>query len=160
MKNNQESELYQRLMLLVDKYGNRKVSRFATIIGVPSNTFGSYLSKEGQKKIKYSLLLRILEKFPEINEEWLLLGKGPMLKNENTVKEESEPYQASQTEITSELSSEFLAQAHLVEVVTKKLKEANAPDEVIQQAILAIVAPDVKCKKTEDKKIEQNKNCA
>ncbi len=152
-------ELYQRIEVIIKHFGLSN-SEFAKKVGIKPSTFNGYLNNVGQKKIRVSQLNQILKAFPKIRKEWLFFGEGPMLKNENAVKEESEPYQASQTEMTSELSSEFLAQAHLVEVVTKKLKEANAPDEVIQQAILAIVAPDVKCKKTEDKKIGQNENCA
>ncbi len=51
-------------------------TRFAEIIGVQRSSISHILS--GRNKPSFDVIQRMLEKFPKINPDWLLLGKGDM----------------------------------------------------------------------------------
>jgi|GEM_PF-3078770 len=74
-----------RLQYLVNTYGNKKVANLASVLGVPPNTLGNYVS--GERSPKHEFLLLILEKFPEISIKWLVLGKGDPKDSDTNVRE-------------------------------------------------------------------------
>jgi len=51
-------------------------TRFAEIIGVQKSSISHILS--GRNKPSFDFIEKILQKFPEINPEWLITGKGGM----------------------------------------------------------------------------------
>ncbi len=53
-------------------------ARFAEIIGVQPSSISHLLS--GRNKPGFDFIQKILTSFPMLNAEWLILGKGPMLK--------------------------------------------------------------------------------
>jgi DNA-binding XRE family transcriptional regulator len=55
-------------------------STFADFIGINRATMSQTLVRNQQASIK--VVLQILDKYPQINPEWLLLGKEPMYKGE------------------------------------------------------------------------------
>lgn len=65
-------------------------SKFADILGIQRSGISHILS--GRNKPSYDFIERMLLKFPNINAEWLILGKGKPYKNapsEENPKEES-----------------------------------------------------------------------
>ena len=56
-------------------------ARFAGIIGVQPSSISHILS--GRNKPGFDFIQKILTKYPSLNAEWLILGKGNMFKNEN-----------------------------------------------------------------------------
>ena len=56
-------------------------ARFAGIIGVQPSSISHILS--GRNKPGFDFIEKILTKYPSLNAEWLILGKGNMLKSEN-----------------------------------------------------------------------------
>ncbi len=56
-------------------------ARFAGIIGVQPSSISHILS--GRNKPGFDFIQKILTKYPSLNAEWLILGKGNMLKSEN-----------------------------------------------------------------------------
>lgn len=57
--------------------GNQlSATRFADIIGVQKSSISHILS--GRNKPSFDFIEKILLKFPDINPEWLILGKGNM----------------------------------------------------------------------------------
>jgi len=57
--------------------GNQlSATRFADIIGVQKSSISHILS--GRNKPSFDFIEKILLKFPDINPEWLILGKGSM----------------------------------------------------------------------------------
>lgn len=74
-----DKDIYARLKRLIAHYTSDNVTRFAAAIGQKPNTFLDYLKPDGQHKIKISMIYDILEKFPEVNPKWLLLGEGDMV---------------------------------------------------------------------------------
>nr|WP_287412792.1 hypothetical protein [Pseudodesulfovibrio sp.] len=49
-------------------------------------TFHCYRSKKDQDRIRFSLILRILKEFPEVNRNWLLFGEGEMFDQRELAK--------------------------------------------------------------------------
>ena len=66
-------------ILEIIKYYNLSSSQFANEIGIQRSAISHILS--GRNKPSLDLILKILNKFPEINTDWLILGNGEMIKN-------------------------------------------------------------------------------
>ncbi len=81
-----------RILLLIDHY-KLSSAQFAESIGVQRSSISHILS--GRNNPSYDFLIKTLEYFSEISAEWLLLGKGPMLKalTYQTKEEKSNPNQ-------------------------------------------------------------------
>ncbi len=56
-------------------------ARFADIIGVQPSSISHILS--GRNKPGFDFIQKILTSYPSLNAEWLIMGKGNMLKSEN-----------------------------------------------------------------------------
>ena len=63
-------------------YYNLTSSAFADKIGVQRSGISHILS--GRNKPSYDFLVSLLDKFPEINANWLLMGEGDMLETNDT----------------------------------------------------------------------------
>lgn len=76
------TNFFERIMRIADYKGYKNPNDFAKNgLGWASPEKINRL-KDGVKMPSVEILLEISNKFDEINSEWLLLGKGPMLKNE------------------------------------------------------------------------------
>lgn len=64
-----------RLQKLLSKEGVAP-TRFAEIIGVQRSSISHILS--GRNKPSFDMIQSILDKYPKVNPDWLLLGKGDM----------------------------------------------------------------------------------
>jgi transcriptional regulator with XRE-family HTH domain len=56
---------------------NITATRFADEIGVQRSSISHILS--GRNKPSYDFILRVIEKYPAVNTQWLLTGKGDMI---------------------------------------------------------------------------------
>lgn len=70
-------EMKDRIRMLLDA---EKINsaKFAEIIGVQRSSISHILT--GRNNPSFDIIQRIAEKFPKINLEWLITGKGNMLK--------------------------------------------------------------------------------
>lgn len=68
--------MLDRILKLIHKKG-LTASKFAEEIGVQRSSISHILS--GRNKPSLDLVLKILEKYPTINTDWLLTGKGEMV---------------------------------------------------------------------------------
>ena len=59
-------------------------SKFAEAIGVQRSNISHILS--GRNKPSLELINKILDRYPEVNTDWLLLGKGPLFTREEDPK--------------------------------------------------------------------------
>lgn len=80
-------ELSLRIMELVADSGLTK-AEFALKTGVTQSVM-SHISS-GRNKPGTELLITVLEKFPQVNAEWLMLGKGEKLKGSVAVDTKNE----------------------------------------------------------------------
>lgn len=73
-----ESAILQRVKQICFEKFNSNTSAFAKEIGIQQVTFNNYMS--GKRKLSLEAVEVILYTFSEISAEWLLRGKGEMLK--------------------------------------------------------------------------------
>lgn len=60
------------------KYYNLTIAAFEREIGASNNSIGSALKRRAY--IKDKTIIRILNRFPEVSTDWLVLGKGTLTK--------------------------------------------------------------------------------
>lgn len=72
----------ERILKIYKDKGFRKYSEFAEITGLNHQTVSNYL--KGKQKPDVEKLSIIQQSFDDINAEWLLTGKGDMLKLDNS----------------------------------------------------------------------------
>lgn len=70
-----------RLLKLITGMG-LTAARFADEIGVQRSGISHILS--GRNQPSYDFLLKILARYPEISTDWLILGKGEMIRSRET----------------------------------------------------------------------------
>ncbi len=88
-------------------------ARFAEIIGVQPSGISHILS--GRNKPGFDFIQKILTSYPSLNAEWLIMGKGSMLKSENLQGDlfSGEYYRTeSQSEKDKEISGNQLEGKH------------------------------------------------
>lgn len=64
-----------RIKVILNEYG-LSASKFADMIGVQASGISHIIS--GRNKPGYDFIIKVMENFPEIDPDWLLLGKGEM----------------------------------------------------------------------------------
>lgn len=74
-----------RIQKILDEE-NISASKFADVLGVQRSSISHILS--GRNKPSLDFVQRILQKFPEINSDWLLFGKGDIYRKQNDTPEE------------------------------------------------------------------------
>ncbi len=82
-------EKLRRLM----KHEGINSTRLAEMLGIQASGISHIMS--GRNNPSYDFLLKLLQRFPQINPDWLLLDKGPMyrdeIKNKNSAPKFEEP---------------------------------------------------------------------
>ena len=73
-------DLNSRVQKIIN-YSELSSSEFADEIGVQRSNISHVLS--GRNKPSLDFLMKIKDRFPEIQWEWLIEGKGPMIFSEN-----------------------------------------------------------------------------
>ncbi|MEI6123888.1 MAG: helix-turn-helix transcriptional regulator [Bacteroidota bacterium] len=99
-------------ILLVLKIKNLSPSKFADEIGIQRSSMSHIMS--GRNLPSLDLILKILQKFKDINSEWLMQGVGPMLKTtqidlfevEEDMKDEILKKEAKEKEPSVELKND------------------------------------------------------
>jgi transcriptional regulator with XRE-family HTH domain len=76
-------------ILEILKIKNLSPAQFADLIGVQRSSISHLIS--GRNKPSLEFIQKILKTFPEINTDWMLSGKGPVMKQENYINEEITP---------------------------------------------------------------------
>jgi len=80
----------EQLLKLIESEGLTP-AKLADEIGVQRSSISHILSD--RNKPSYDFILKILNRFTGINAEWLITGKGNMIKGENTVQKSDNPSQ-------------------------------------------------------------------
>lgn len=77
-----EGAVSQRLTAIIEHFANGNEKRFAESIGVKPAVINNYTKGKQQSKPGFEVLQKIAAAYPSLNIEWILSGKGHMLKNE------------------------------------------------------------------------------
>lgn len=80
--------MIQRLKQFIE-YKGFSVRAFEQECGVNNSTIKSAIRNNGA--LGSDKLIKIVEKFPELDANWLLLGKGPMIRGEYLTNTEPQP---------------------------------------------------------------------
>ena len=102
-------------------------TKFADEIGVQRSSISHILS--GRNKPSFDFIEKILKAYPDINAEWLILGKGNMMKKELLIKK-SEPELFNSTVVTEKSIEETRKKAEIKE------GDKNEEETVIKDEIL------------------------
>ena len=80
MENN-FSNIKERILQVADSYNISK-EKFFEDLGI---TYGNFKGSAKERPVNSSFLEKLLTSFPDLNADWLLLGKGEMLRNSSSV---------------------------------------------------------------------------
>jgi transcriptional regulator with XRE-family HTH domain len=132
-------------ILLVLKVKNLSPSKFADEIGIQRSSMSHIMS--GRNLPSLDLVMKIMNKFPDINPEWLVMGNGQMMKSTQIdLFEENSTTEEKKTEpLLKALENLPLMEAKNVtekEIVIEKATEK--PSNIPQQETKAIHKEDIK----------------
>ncbi len=114
---NNFSDINERISLIIENQANGNQKKFAEKIGFAPQVVYNIVS--GRKsKPSFDVLNAILSSFVDISAEWLISGRGKMLKTDTSV---SEPRQMADTFIIDKLLNE--------------IKELSAENAVLKREI-------------------------
>ena len=102
-----------RIILLI-KAKNLTAAQFADEIGVQKSSISHIIS--GRNNASLDFIQKILLRFPEVNMEWLMFGKGPLFKGienaTNTNNDELLTSESTQNSASVDLFSDLFAGQH------------------------------------------------
>lgn len=75
------STINERISIIISELGYRSVRQFANKIGIAQTSLNDVVKKNAEPK--FSTIDKILKAEPSISSDWLLTGKGEMLKKEH-----------------------------------------------------------------------------
>lgn len=76
---------FPKRLELIFKHYELTAGTFADLIGVQRSSISHLVS--GRNKPSLDFIVKLLEKFPEVNFQWLVKGKGEMIISEESVPE-------------------------------------------------------------------------
>ena len=147
-------------ILLILKTQNLSSSQFADEIGVQRSSISHILSGRNNPSLEF--VMKILKRFPDINSDWLIFGKGSMYKGSNAkIDEEVKELQKiavqpdlfnfninEQLEIQPIKSDELSDDKKYDNLIDIKMHEKDNISPEIQQ-INTVITPNEKEVKTE-----------
>lgn len=107
------------------------LAAFADEIGVERSTMSHI--KSGRSNPSLDVALKILERFPEVSTDWLILGKGSMF---GQITNPYEPTLFDQTQPTASYTAEY-AQKQAPETVLQPTSLQNEPST--QRSIVRVI---------------------
>ena len=107
------------------------LAAFADEIGVERSTMSHI--KSGRSNPSLDVALKILERFPEVSTDWLILGKGSMF---GQITNPYEPTLFDQTQPTASYTAEY-AQKQAPETVSQPTSLQNEPST--QRSIVRVI---------------------
>lgn len=114
----------ERLLKLMEKEGLHS-SKFAELIGVQRSSISHILS--GRNKPSFDMISSILSKFPKLNPDWLLLGKGSMYR---------QVVQTSIFDTINEQKSVSTDSKHSISTENSKLTENSISEKIIEKVLV------------------------
>ena len=129
-------DLNSRVQKIIN-YSELSSSEFADEIGVQRSNISHVLS--GRNKPSLDFLLKIKDRFPEIQWEWLIEGKGAMIFSENEAASTSSSYSLEESKINDDepiITGLFSIPSEEIEENTKQEEVKSEISEPIQYNIV------------------------
>jgi hypothetical protein len=96
-------------------------SSFEKKIGVGNNSIGTIITKK--TNVSGAILSKILNNFEDISAEWLVIGKGNMVKNETLYKDYETLEQKNNIFLESEPTYNLEKESKIIEILEKFVQE-------------------------------------
>lgn len=125
-----DGDIINRIQDIID-WTKMSQRQFGTLIGFPHYTINNYLLRK-RTTIDAKLLENIIETFDDINADWLLTGRGEMLKDFNSVsdlKEDRVPYGVNTDPMQSLIKqqSELISQQkNIIDTLNEEIKRLRS----------------------------------
>ena len=116
-------------ILAIIKYFNFSPSDFAEEIGVQRSSISHLIS--GRNKPSLEFVQKILNRFPEINPDWILSGQGEMIKNNNMPVSDELPFDRIPIKEEKEINEPQQPESNRIQVKKKN----GIPAETRKKAI-------------------------
>ncbi len=114
---------------------NKKLtpSRFADKIGVPRSTISHIIS--GRNKPSMELISKIAEKYPDINLDWLIKGKGSMISSQTTLFNNTQEKQPEEDSHKSKKISHINTFNESLQMETEQKSSDSEPEQVKKKPV-------------------------
>ena len=129
-------DLNSRVQKIIN-YSELSLSEFADEIGVQRSNISHVLS--GRNKPSLDFLMKIKDRFPEIQWEWLIEGKGAMIFSENEAASTPSSYSLEESKINDDepiITGLFSIPSQEIDENTKREEEKSEISEPIQYNIV------------------------
>ena len=129
-------DLNSRVQKIIN-YSELSSSEFADEIGVQRSNISHVLS--GRNKPSLDFLMKIKDRFPEIQWEWLIEGKGAMVFSENEAASTPSSYLLEESKINDDepiITGLFSIPSQEIDENTKREEEKSEISEPIQYNIV------------------------
>ena len=136
-------DLNSRVQKIIN-YSELSSSEFADEIGVQRSNISHVLS--GRNKPSLDFLMKIKDRFPEIQWEWLIEGKGAMIFSENETASTPSSYSLEESKINDDepiITGLFSIPSQEIEENTKQEEEKSEISEPIQYNNIVENTPEI-----------------
>jgi len=124
--------MLDRILKIMD-YNKFTPSEFADVLEIDRSRLSHILN--GRNKPSLEIVMKILEKFPEISSDWLLFGSGNMLKNIETSNKNLNLINEKNKPTTAELDLNIPDTYNDVKNLNKQIEEEKDIKETIKETI-------------------------
>ena len=136
-------DLNSRVQKIIN-YSELSSSEFADEIGVQRSNISHVLS--GRNKPSLDFLMKIKDRFPEIQWEWLIEGKGAMIFSENEAASTPSSYSLEESKINDDepiITGLFSIPSQEIDENTKQEEEKSEISEPIQYNNIVENTPEI-----------------
>lgn len=136
-------DLNSRVQKIIN-YSELSSSEFADEIGVQRSNISHVLS--GRNKPSLDFLMKIKDRFPEIQWEWLIEGKGAMIFSENEAVSSPSSYSLEESKINDDepiITGLFSIPSQEMDENTKQEEEESEISEPIQYNNIVENTPEI-----------------
>lgn len=136
-------DLNSRVQKIIN-YSELSSSEFADEIGVQRSNISHVLS--GRNKPSLDFLMKIKDRFPEIQWEWLIEGKGAMVFSENEAASTPSSYSLEESKINDDepiITGLFSIPSQEIDENTKQEEEKSEISEPIQYNNIVENTPEI-----------------
>ena len=136
-------DLNSRVQKIIN-YSELSLSEFADEIGVQRSNISHVLS--GRNKPSLDFLMKIKDRFPEIQWEWLIEGKGAMIFSENEAASTPSSYSLEESKINDDepiITGLFSIPSQEIDENTKQEEDKSEISEPIQYNNIVENTPEI-----------------
>lgn len=131
---NKKNTFFERILFLIDYYGIKNINSLA-------KDYLNYNSSEKINRLKkdntfpsYEILIDISNKFEDVNMNWLLTGKGEMLINSNSLRNENSDVNITNEEIKN-LNKELDYRQREINLLNRESELNKRENEILKMEI-------------------------